>query len=84
MESVKPRTRQELVAKVLRTCALDCDPRNGRLKSVADLLAVHETTISGWIAQGYVPEFQVRKLQKCFGTRTVSLDDLCPVEFRRS
>lgn len=87
MSIVKPRdemTRQEIVSLVLRQCALLCDPRHGHLKSLADALEVHEVTVSVWIGQGYVPEHQIRKLQKKFGKKNAPIDDLCPVEFRRA
>jgi hypothetical protein len=87
MHAVKPRedmTRQEVVSFVLRQCALLCDPRHGHLKSLAEAIGAHEVTVSVWIGQGYVPEHQVYKLQKKFGEQNAPLDDLCPVEFRRS
>lgn len=87
METVKPRdemSRQELVSLILRRCALLCDPRRGRLKSLAESIDVHEVTVSVWIGQGYVPKHQVRKLQKKFGKENAPLDGLCPIEFRRS
>lgn len=87
MEAVKPReemTRNELVSFILRQCALLCDPKHGHLKSLAAVIDAHEVTLSVWIGQGYVPEHQVRKLQKKFGKKNAPLDDLCPVEFRRS
>jgi hypothetical protein len=87
MDAVKPReemTRQEIVSFALRQCALLCDPKHGHLKSLAAVIDAHEVTLSVWIGQGYVPEHQVRKLQKKFGKKNAPLDDLCPVEFRRS
>lgn len=86
MDAIKPReemTRQEVVAFVLRNCALRCDPRHGHLKSLADVIDTHEVTLSVWIRQGYVPVHQVAKLQKKFGKKNAPLDDLCPEEFRQ-
>ena len=87
MSVVKSRdemTRQELISFILRNCALMCDPRYGRLKALAEAIDTHEVTVSVWISQGYVPEHQVRKLQKRFGKKSAPIDDLCPVEFRRN
>ena len=87
MEPIKPRsemTRQEVVSVILRSCALLVDPRNGHLRSLAVALELHEVTLSNWIAQGFVPEFQVQKLQRKFGSQAAPLDDLCPVENRRA
>jgi hypothetical protein len=75
-------TRQEIVSNRLRKLAKLADLDNGYLKVLADRLDVHQTTISAWIAQGYVPVFQVRKLQRRFGKRCAPLDELCPEEFR--
>lgn len=85
MTPVKPRdslTRSEIVSNRLRKLAKLADLDNGYLKVLADRLDVHQTTISAWIAQGYVPMFQVRKLQRRFGNRSAPLDELCPEEFR--
>ena len=85
MTPEKPRdslTRSEIVSNRLRKLAKLADLDNGYLKILADRLDVHQTTISAWIAQGYVPVFQVRKLQRRFGKRHAPLDELCPPEFR--
>jgi hypothetical protein len=75
-------TRSEIVSYYLRLIALRVNPRTGHLTALAEELGVHPTTISAWIDKGYVPEFQVKKLVKRFGKKTVSLDELCPPEFR--
>lgn len=85
MQEVQKRvsmTRQELVAFHLRTLALRVDPRNGHLSKLADEISVHSTRVTAWINQGYVPMFQVRKLQKMFGKKHVPVDELCPPEHR--
>ncbi|MBT9159026.1 MAG: hypothetical protein DDT26_00275 [Dehalococcoidia bacterium] len=86
MQPIKPReemTRQELVSFILRHCALRCDPRHGRLRVLAAQLQVHEVTISVWIAKGYVPFEQAKKLEKKFGRSCAPANDLCPTTFRR-
>jgi hypothetical protein len=77
-------TRQELVSHHLRSLALRVDPVYGQLKMLAADIDVHTTTLSAWIAQGYVPEFQVRKMLRRYGKKYVILDDLCPVEYRNA
>lgn len=77
-------TREERVSFVLRQCALLVDPRNGYLKSLADVLEIHEVTLSVWIKQGYVPFHQAKKLQKRFGKKRAPVDELCPTSFRRT
>ena len=75
-------TRNELISHHMRRLALIADPVNGHLSKLADHIEVHATTISAWIAQGYVPWFQCKKIQKRFGRKLVPLDELCPEEFR--
>lgn len=85
MTPVKSRdsmTRQELVSHHLRRLAKRVDPANGLLLKLAEHIDVHQTTLSAWTAQGYVPLFQVRKMQKKFGRKHVPLAELCPEEFR--
>jgi hypothetical protein len=77
-------SRKDLVSHHLRVLALQVDPRTGLLNRLAEELDVHPVTLSAWIAQGYVPWFQCKKLQKRFGRKLVPLDDLCPEEFRRN
>ena len=77
-------TRKEKVSFHLRTLALRIDPRNGHLQSLADEIGVHSTRMTAWINQGYVPMFQVRKLQKRFGEDHVPVDELCPPEYRNA
>lgn len=60
-------SRSDIVAWHLRRMARKADPDNGYLTAVAELIDVHPTTISDWIAQGYIPMFQVKKLHKRFG-----------------
>lgn len=74
--------RSEVVSLHLRRLAKRADPENGYLLSLAEFIDVHQTTISAWVAQGYVPLFQVRKMQKKFGRKHVPLNELCPEEFR--
>lgn len=83
---VKPKadmSRQELVSFILRSCALQIDPRFGHLKSLAADMESHEVTLSNWITQGYVPFHKARKLERKFGKKIASADELCPDEFRR-
>lgn len=75
-------TRKELVSYHLRTLALLLDPRNGHLSKLAAEISVHSTRVTAWINQGYVPLFQVRKLEKRFGKKNVPSDELCPPEYR--
>lgn len=75
-------TRKELVSYHLRTLALRVDPLNGHLVRLADELDVHPTRLTAWVTQGYVPMFQVRKMQKRFGKKHVLADELCPPEYR--
>lgn len=75
-------TRTQLVSYHLRLLALNLDPETGHLTKLAEEIEVHPTTLSSWIAQGYVPYFQFKKLRKRFGKKMVPLDDLCPEEFR--
>lgn len=77
-------SRNDLVSHHLRVLALIVDPPRGHLTNLADAIGVHVTTLSAWIAQGYVPWFQCKKLVKRFGKKTVVLDDLCPDEYRNS
>ena len=77
-------SRSEVVSFVLRSIALKLDPKLGRLTVLANEIPVHEVTLSGWIKQGYVPQPQVEVLQKKFGDiEHVTLDVLCPTQFRR-
>lgn len=80
----KPRrlTRPEIVSRVLRSLAIEVDPRRGELTKLAKHICVHPVTLSGWISQGYVPQHQVETLQKKFGAEVVRMDELCPVQFR--
>jgi hypothetical protein len=77
-------SRNDLVSHHLRRLALIADPTKGRLTWLAEELDVHTVTVSTWIAQGYVPMFQCKKLQKRFGKKAVPLDDLCPEEYRNT
>lgn len=79
----KPRrlTRTEIVSRILRSLAIEVDPRRGELTKLAAHIDVHPVTLSGWISQGYVPKHQVEVLQKKFGS-LVSMDELCPASFR--
>ena len=63
--------RSEIVSKCLRSLALEIDPKNGHLKSLADDIGVHPMTLTQWISQGWVPEFQYKKLLKRFNKKLV-------------
>lgn len=63
----------EIVRHHLLKMALVVDPSHGRLNHLCDEIDVHPTTVSQWIKQGYIPSFQLRKLEKRFG-------ELAPVE----
>lgn len=75
-------SRNDLISHHLRVMALVVDPRKGELVKLADEIPVHPATLSAWIAQGYVPYFQCKKLLKRFGKKLVVMDELCPEEFR--
>jgi hypothetical protein len=60
-------TPSERVSHALRQFALIVDPAEGKLTALADELNVHPATLSAWIANGHVPEFQIPKLKKSFG-----------------
>jgi len=81
MTTHKPReewTRQEIVSHALRSCALQIDPKLGRLKVLAEAMNRHETTISEWIAAGRVPAPSARWLQRRFGKKLADAAELCP------
>lgn len=78
-------TYSELVSHHLRRLALLVDPASGHLSALAETINVHPTTLSTWIAQGYVPLFQVAKLQKLqknFDNKPIPTDELCAEQFR--
>lgn len=77
-------TRKELVSVNLRMLALRVDPLTGHLSKLAAKIDVHPTRMNAWINQGYVPMFQVRKLQKQLGKKHVLVDELCPPEYRNA
>lgn len=77
----KGMTRSEIVSWHLRRMARKVDPENGLLSRLAEEIEVHPTTVSDWIAQGYLPSFQVKKLHRRFG-KLAPMDDLCPAEHR--
>lgn len=77
-------SRRDLVSHWLRWLALVVDPPGGQLILLAEEIGVHPATLSMWIAQGYIPEFQCRKLLRRFGKSRVSIDELCPPEYRTS
>jgi hypothetical protein len=60
------KARQEYVAKCLRMCALQVDPRLAQLKSVAEKIDCHPLTLSNWIAKGRVPRASAMLLEKHF------------------
>jgi hypothetical protein len=60
------------VSHALRQLALIVDPAKGQLSKLADEVDVHPVTLSTWISQGVVPEFQVAKLKKRFGKKVVA------------
>lgn len=74
-------SRSEIVSYHLRRMAKKADPVNGWLMVLADDLEVHPTTISDWIAQGYIPQHQCKRLHKRFG-KLAPFDELCPLENR--
>lgn len=67
---------QERVALCLRKCALEIDPRQGLLKALAQHIDMHETTLSMWQAQGYIPRKSARMLQRKFGKRLANAEIL--------
>lgn len=71
-ERKRRMTPSEVVKHHLLTMALVVDPGNGRLEHLAEAIELHPVTLSKWIAQGYIPDFQLRKLVNRFG-------DLAPV-----
>lgn len=75
MKSQKPggHTRQEAVSVCLRSCALVVDPRRGLLKSLADEMDLHETTLSVWIREGRIPPKSAKRLLRRFGKKLVDL-----------
>ena len=77
-------SREDLISHHLRVMALVVDPPRGQLINLADDIGVHAATLSAWIAQGYIPYFQCKKLLKRFGKKLVLLDELCPEEFRNN
>lgn len=68
------KARRALISKTLRTIALEVDPINGYLKSLADDFQVHPMTLSEWIKNGEVPRFQAVRLRKRYGDRLVDVD----------
>lgn len=66
--------RQGLINKVLRTIALEIDPRTGSLKAVADDFGVHHVTLSVWVRKGFIPREQATKLRKRYGEHLVDVD----------
>lgn len=68
------KQRRALISKTLRTLALEVDPVNGYLKSLADDFQVHPMTLSEWIKNGVVPNFQAIKLRKRYGEHLVDVD----------
>lgn len=68
------RLRQELVSKVLRTIALEIDPRLGSLKALADDFKIHNVTISVWIRNGRIPREQAMRLRQRYGKHLVDVD----------
>lgn len=74
-------SRSEIVAYHLRRMAKRIDPITAHYVKLAEEIGVHQTTMSDWIAQGYVPHFQCKKLHRRFG-KLAPLDDLCPVSHR--
>lgn len=71
--SPRTLTREEAVSLCLRQCALVIDPRNGFLKSLAEDLDLHETTLSVWITNGRIPRKAARRLRARFG-KLVDID----------
>jgi hypothetical protein len=68
-KTLEALTPSEKVSHAMRVLALNVDPAEGKLSALADEIGVHPATISAWIAGGYVPEFQVEKLEKRFGRK---------------
>lgn len=68
--------RQTLIALCLRKCALEVDPRLGLLKSLALHIDMHETTLSIWQSQGYIPRKSARMLQRKFGKKLANAEIL--------
>lgn len=74
-------SRSDIVRAHLLRMAKRVDPDAGLLQNLAAAIDVHPTTISDWIAQGYIPHFQCKKLHKRFG-KLAPVDDLCPLPNR--
>jgi hypothetical protein len=60
-------TPSERVSHALRQMALIVDPAEGKLSALAEKIQVHPATLSSWIANGDIPEFQEAKLKSHFG-----------------
>lgn len=74
-------SRSDVVSWHLKRMARKVDPEHGYMSSLAEALELHPTTLSDWVAQGYVPMFQVRKLHRRF-KKLAPVDDLCPPQNR--
>ncbi len=68
--------RSEIVAFHLRQCALELDPKYGKLVAVADELELQPTALHWWIKNGRIPKKACRKLLKRFGERLIDFDRL--------
>jgi hypothetical protein len=83
MSKRRKLTRSEIVSRILRSLAIEVDPKTGHLTKLAEHIDKHPVTLSKYITQGYVPEDVVKSLQETFGVEAVRMDELCPVQFRR-
>lgn len=69
-------TREEAVSLVLHRCALQLDPRYGRLALLAEEFDLHPSTITYWMRNGRVPPKAARRLLRRFGKKLIDIDFL--------
>jgi hypothetical protein len=74
--STRLAERQTLIALCLRKCALEVDPRQGLLKTLAEHVEMHVTTLSMWTSQGYIPRKSARMMQRKFGKKLANAEIL--------